>query len=527
MFKITAFYLTLTASISPLVANAEATQFAAPNDLRPLLSHLAAQCSPLPASLNEAALAQLQAFYQLREGQPAWVNDNQLNQLKEQLSQLADDGLNPADYPQPLLSQHATAHPDCAEILTTHGYLQALQHLRGGRIKITKAESLWRTPSLPPTDTGLATVSLAILHLAEPARAFAAARPSSTRYLSLRKAYAIQRQLPVRDWPTLASGKLLRANGTDERLPTLRARLEAEGYLSVTEEQPGSLYDSATQQALEHFQSAHGLNPDGVLGPASVRELNVPARQRLDQLRANLERLRWLADDLSISKVVINIPASELQIVQGDQIVWRTRTQVGRNDRQTPLLLSRLNRLTLNPTWTVPPTILRNDKLPAIRDDISYLSRHDLTVLDRNGETLDPALVDWENPGNIMLRQAAGTRNPLGRMAFRFDNPFSVYLHDTPSQSLFSKAPRAFSSGCVRVEAVDTLLSWLLSPTELEDVKSRIESGKTQQYRLQDPAVLLMAYWTTEANNDGALTYYPDIYERDQQLISALDAGRH
>ena len=523
MFKIAAFYLTIATSLLPLVANADTLQVASRQDLRPVLSDLSTQCGPLPASLNAAAWTRLQAFYNQQNGAPAWQDSTQLQQLTEQLAQLVDDGLNPADYPYPLSSPHAQGRADCADILTSHAYLQALLHLRRGRISAPKAEALWRTASLPPADAELATLSLAIANLAEPTKAFDEARPTSSRYLNLRKVYASQRQQPLSQWPSIGQGKLLKANGTDERLPVLRSRLEAEGYLTISPEHTDNRYDSVTQQALEHFQSAHGLNPDGVLGPASIRELNIPAQQRLDQLRANLERLRWQADDLSISKVVINIPASELLILKDDQIQWRTRTQVGRNDRQTPLLLSRLNRLTLNPTWTVPPTILRKDKLPAIREDISYLSRHGLSVLDRDGTALDPHDVDWHNPGNIMLRQAAGSRNPLGRVAFRFDNPFAVYLHDTPSQSLFSKAPRAFSSGCVRVEHVDNFFNWLLSPDELVTVTKHIESGKTLQYRLQQPAVILMTYWTAEADQNGTLTYYPDVYERDVQLISALN----
>ncbi len=243
---------------------------------------------------------------------------------------------------------------------------------------------------------------------------------------------------------------------------------------------------------------------------------------RRAQLRINLERLRWLADDLRNLHVLVNIAAGELQIYQQGQLQWRSRVQVGRSERQTPLLVSRIDRLSLNPTWTVPPTILREDKLPAIRADLNFLQQQQMSVLDRDGNVLDPSTLDWNNPGAIRLRQAAGSHNPLGRMALRFDNPFAVYLHDTPSQHLFSKAPRAFSSGCVRVEGVDNLLTWLLSPDELQQVQTQIDGGHTQSYRPLYPAKLLMTYWTAEARADGTLGYYPDIYERDQHLIDAL-----
>ena len=259
-----------------------------------------------------------------------------------------------------------------------------------------------------------------------------------------------------------------------------------------------------------------------MVGAATLEALNVSPAQRLAQLRLNLERWRWLARDLQASGVLVNVAAAQLAYYQNFVPVWQTRTQVGRAVRPTPLLKSQITRLTLNPTWTVPPTILREDKLPEIRRDLAFLDKHNLRVLDREGRVLDANAIDWNNPGSIQLRQDAGAHNPLGQVAIRFPNPFSVYLHDTPSQQLFAKAPRAFSSGCVRVEGVDSLLAWLLSPEELTTVQTRIASGKTQEYRLQQPVPLLIAYWTAEALDNGTLRYAPDIYGFDARLIAAL-----
>ncbi|MDX1298118.1 MAG: L,D-transpeptidase family protein [Pseudomonas sp.] len=523
LFKKRTLYLSAALLTLPLVANAAIAPSGTGSDLRPVLAQLTQHCSALPTSLDEQALHLLQAFYAQRDGQPAWQSAEQRLQLREQLAELADDGLQPSDYvlPNPTTGQSAEQR-DCAELLTSHSYLQALLHLRRGRLLQQRWEPLWHAPEHTAQDPQLATLSLALLHLHAPAAAFANARPATVQYQQLRSAYAQQRLQPLSPWPTLTSGPLLKPGSQDARLPVLRARLLAQGYLAAEGEALGSAYDLATQTALENFQRDHGLNPDGILGPASLAELNISAQMRRDQLRANLERLRWLADDMRNAAVMINIAAAELQVVRNNQVLWRTRTQVGRAERQTPLLASRIARLTLNPTWTVPPTILRDDKLPAIREDIGYLERHQMSVLDYDGNLLDPQSIDWERPGAILLRQSAGSHNPLGRVALRFANPFSVYLHDTPSQQLFSKAPRAFSSGCVRIEAVDTLLAWLLSPGELEHVQTRIASGNTQQYRLQNPAPLLIAYWTVDAGLDGALRYYPDIYARDARLIQAL-----
>ena len=528
MFKKRTLYLSAVLLTLPLVANATDAPFATSVDLRPLLAQLTQRCSPLPTSLDENAQRLLQAFYAQRDGQPAWQNSEQLLQLREQLAQLEDDGLQPSDYLLPsLVAESFAKQRDCAELLTSHSYLQALLHLRRGRLLQQRMEPLWQAPGQTNPDPQLATLSLALLHLHTPSLAFASARPATVQYQRLRSAYAQQRLQPLQEWTTLASGAQLKPGGKDARLPALRARLIAQGYLAVPPEELGSTYDLATQSALENFQRDHGLNPDGILGPASLTELNISPQMRREQLRANLERLRWLADSMGEAEVLINVAAAEIQVQRDNQLLWRSRTQVGRAERQTPLLASSIVRLTLNPTWTVPPTILREDKLPAIRDDISYLERHQMSVLDRDGNLLDPQSIDWESPGAIRLRQSAGSHNPLGRVAVRFDNPFAVYLHDTPSQQLFSKAPRAFSSGCVRVEAVDTLLAWLLTPDELSSVQTRIASGETQQYRLQHPAPLLIAYWTVEASKDGGLRYYPDIYARDARLVKALAPSVH
>lgn len=515
------YYLSVLLLSLPLVAQATDRAALTSEQLRLTLSSRLAHCSAT-TSLDNNARQRLIDFYLLRDGQPAWHSAAQLQQLREQIAQLADDGLQPLEYPLAELTPHEPEAPlSCADLLTSHSYLQALHHLRHGRLPQQRLEPVWRADEEPSGHTNN-LLSTALYHLATPAQAFANARPATPQYQRLRQAYAEQRRQPLASWPQLPAGRLLKPGQADQRLPILRVRLEAEGYLPTPMADLGERYDPATVEALQAFQADHGLQPDGILGPASLDALNLDAQRRREQLRANLERLRWLADDMRHSEVLINVAAAELLVMRQGQALWRSRTQVGRPDRKTPLLASQINRLTLNPTWTVPPTILREDKLPAIREDLDYLQRQQMSVLDRDGNPLDPQSLDWDNPGPILLRQAAGPQNPLGRVALRFANPFSVYLHDTPSQRLFDKAPRAFSSGCVRVQGVDTLLAWLLSAEELAQVQQRIASGNTQEYRLQRPAPLLIAYWTVEAGRDGKLRYAPDPYNWDERLIKAL-----
>ena len=181
----------------------------------------------------------------------------------------------------------------------------------------------------------------------------------------------------------------------------------------------------------------------------------------------------------------------------------------------------------MNPTWTVPPTILRNDILPAVREDIGYLERKNIRVLDYRGNELDPRTIDWHDPGRIILRQDAGPEAALGRAAIRFPNPFAVYLHDTPNRHLFETSGRFYSSGCVRVEHAVTLAELFFadaSPERREEFERALASGKTINVSLPEPLPLLMFYWTAYANEAGVVSFRPDIYDRDRKLINLLEA---
>ena len=502
---------------------------AATNSLQP--PALLASCPGLPADINSESWQRLSDFYQQRGMQSAWISRSQLESLVSELQQLADDGLNPANYQLQSIQQMASqpsaavAQPDCRDMLVTQAYLQALHDLSRGRLQQQAIEPLWHSELTPPPS---ATVpfSQSQLLLNNLPLAFNEARPSTSQYRRLRQSYTQLRNSELPDWPQIASGPLLKAGMSDARMPAIEARLISEGYLPAGATNPTDLqYTPALVAAMQEFQRRHGLQADGIIGPGTLTELNVSAAQRRDQLRINLERWRWIAPDIEAESLLVDIDGAQLSYYRDQQLVWKTRTQVGRAARQTPSLKSMLTRLTLNPTWTVPPTILKKDKLPAIRADLAFLAEHQLRVLDFQGNELDPASIDWQRPGGIMLRQDAGPNNPLGQMALRFPNPFSVYLHDTPSQALFAKAPRTFSSGCVRVEGVNRVLELLLSPAEQQQVSELLASGNTVEYKLPRRVPIVMAYWTAEADERGQPLYRPDIYGHDAKLLAALNAA--
>ncbi|SDU92325.1 L,D-transpeptidase family protein [Pseudomonas mucidolens] len=522
MFKKHACYLSLCLLVAPLVATADEGLIEPPNPVQLALAQLSSVCPGLAARLDVPAELRLQAFYQQQGNVGLWSQGQRRPALEEQLQLLADDGLAPAHYRLP--DAVTTDNVLCTDFATSQTYLQALHDLHYGRLQQAQFEPLWH--SRPPEQDPVAQVlALASAGLVDMAAGFDQARPSATLYRSLRDAYAAQRRQPVPEWGVVASGPLLRSGREDPRVPELARRLFNGGYLMSLPQGAADKYEDELVEAVKAFQASHSLQADGVIGPDTVTQLNVSPTMRREQLRVNLERFRWLSRDLEPDGLLVNVAAAQLSVYQGGVAVWQTRLQVGRADRQTPLLKSRITRLTLNPTWTIPPTIMREDKLPAIRLNPEYLRQHNLNVLDSEGRPLSPEQVDWSHPGNILLRQDAGPRNPLGRIVLRFPNPFSVYLHDTPSQPLFSRGPRAFSSGCVRVEQPMVLRDLLVSPAEKARTEQLLATGVTHEFRLANPVPVLLGYWTVQVDSQGALLYAPDIYGRDPALLKALGTG--
>ncbi|WP_199270088.1 L,D-transpeptidase family protein [Stutzerimonas stutzeri] len=530
MYKKHAFRLVSALLFAPFLALAQpASEPATP--LQRALQILPNACDGPLAGIDRTAQGQLTELYRRNGFEALWATYGQLDALLEQLEALADDGLNPSAYHPELIRQamHTATddprHRECSDFLASHAYLLALRHLTQGRLTQDRLEPVWRSPDAAAQQQADSRL-LDIAHdgLSRPGHAFDKARPALEQYHNLRKALARLRAEPPREWQPIPAGQTLRPGMSDLRVAVLRQRLAYEGYLANAAALPGldTRYDGSVEQALKAFQGRHGLQEDGVLGADTLAALNTTPSDRLNQLKINLERFRWLSRDIEARSLLVDIAGGRVIYFRDSRPRWEARSQVGRDTRQTPAIKSTVTRLTLNPTWTVPPTILREDKLPRIREDLNYLAAQNMQVLDYQGNVLDPQQVDWNNPGRVLLRQAAGPGNPLGRLVIRFANPFSIYLHDTPSQSLFARSQRAFSSGCVRVESVMQLVDLLLIDDERERFARLLATGQTHEFRLAEPTPVLLAYWTAEADGDGHAHYRPDVYHRDPELLAAL-----
>jgi murein L,D-transpeptidase YcbB/YkuD len=287
------------------------------------------------------------------------------------------------------------------------------------------------------------------------------------------------------------------------------------------------LYDPDLAAAVERFQSRHGLTVDGVVGPRTLTALNRTPRQRADQLRLSLERFRWFVRELEDDYVLVNIGGPDLVLVLNREVAWRTRTITGSAYRQTPVFRDAIQYMEFNPTWTVPASIFRKDKLPRIRKDRGYLERNGYVVRNSAGKVVSASSVNWgaENPG-VSLMQKPGPENALGRVKFMFPNKYAVYLHDTNDRSLFDREERNLSSGCVRVED-PYVFAGLLMRDDLdwtqEKMNAILDSGKTTRINLPEPMPVMLTYWTAWVQ-DGVVHFREDLYERDGPLLEALDA---
>lgn len=468
-------------------------------------------------------------FYEQRDFEPAWNDQRRQEALIGQLQALAGDGLDPQDY-QLALVQQGPARADSAglaayDLQATRSYLLALAHLFRGKVDPASIDAQWNFSARTMTPEEALGYMVDAVASGNIAGVFDGARPAHPVYGRLRQALARLRDIAAQGgWPQLPAGPTLKPGMEDARVVLLRRRLAATGDIPAAEDNGATLYDASLETAVKRFQAEQYLEADGAIGSGTRAALNVPVEARIEQLRANLERSRWVLHELHDDFVLVDIAGFDIQLVRQGKPVWSSRVQVGKPFRSTPEFKSEIGYVTLNPTWTVPPTILREDLLPKIRRDPGTLQRNQLRIFDSSGRELAAREVNWASPGRITLRQDAGPGNALGRAAIRFPNPHSVYLHDTPHQALFDASQRAFSSGCIRVERALELVQLLLDDPawDAAAIDAAVAEGQTRSLRLARPVPLLLAYWTVDVPESGRLGFKPDIYERDRPLLKAL-----
>ena len=501
---------------------------------------------PPPTSLkvDNLALRSLEyliPFYARRDYRAAWLDTGGkplpvADKLLRTLGQAEREGLRSADYPRARLRklyealQQDIATPTAGQLadfdlLFTDTFLTYGSHLLSGRLPPRKIDPDW---TIKPRSRDLAEVlerALANDTLVESLQALA---PQGKGYTQLRE--MLQRYRTIEQaggWPVVGSAKGARGSQAER----LRTRLQASGDLPEGQEQPGknATHDKLLASALRRFQRRHGLRETGTVNAATLAALNVPTSQRIRQVELNMERWRWLPDDFGPRYILVNIPSFKMGVFENGKQVMESKVVVGRQERQTPTFTANMAYLVLSPKWYVPRSIAVKDKLPQLKRNPYALKGQKIRIYNSAGQEIDPGSINWSavsaSSFRYQLRQDAGPRNALGGIKFMFPNPYSIYLHDTPSRELFSRNQRTYSSGCIRISNPVELANYLLKhdPKWNKDtIKTAAASGKQRVVRLPEEVPVYLLYWTAWVDDEGLLNFRDDIYQRDKPMVRAL-----
>lgn len=329
-------------------------------------------------------------------------------------------------------------------------------------------------------------------------------------------------------WPTLPANAKLAPGAKGPDVVLLRRRLVITEDLAAASAQ-GEVYDDVLAAAVRQFQFRHGLAETGSVGPRTLVALNVPVQKRLRQLAASLDRLAAMDVKFAQRYVVVNLPAAFAETIEGDKVVHRYVVVVGKPDRPSPTLTAQISAVNLNPTWTVPLSIMKKDVIPRMRKDPSYLERMHMRVLDGQGREIDPRSVDWNSVSapNFTVRQDSGPGNALGALRIDMPNAYSVYMHDTNHKEFFSADYRFQSSGCTRVEDPRALATWLLAETPgwgRHEIDAGIARGERTDIRLTRKLPVAWVYLTGWATRDGLIHFRDDVYGHDDKPALVADA---
>ncbi len=473
-------------------------------------------------------------YYVEGNGVPLWIGTGLMPRFVEILRQAENHGLNPDDYPadylENLLKGAQTADVKgrslIEQVYSAH-FVKFAADLKTGRLLPNKIDSelYWKAKRVD-----LLGALQGLAKLQDLDRFVALWQPQIPEYFALKAALQQYRALAIKGgWPVVPPGELLKPGMEDARVRFLRQRLAAtDGAPATPTSGNDKLFDEELSEALQRFQSRHGLEPDGVVGQRTMFQLNIPADARVRQIVANMERWRWMPEKLGDHYVIVNIAGFELKRVRADRIEERMRVVVGKPYHRTPVFSETMKYLEINPYWNVPSSIAKNEELPKLKANPAALAEKGFEVV--NGDqVVDVRAVDWSqfSASNFpfRLRQRPGPANALGRVKFMFPNRFNVYLHDTPSRSLFARAKRAFSHGCIRVARPIDFAEQLLAPKP-DWTRGRIDqvlaSGERTVVNLDQPVQVHITYATAWQRPDKTVHFAPDIYQRDEALRRAL-----
>ncbi|SHF97816.1 Murein L,D-transpeptidase YcbB/YkuD [Flavobacterium fluvii] len=469
----------------------------------------------------------LKEFYMSTGYRTIWQSKENRGIILKYLIASEEEGLNPADYnitklqkyerKRAVLSSNEIVNYD---VLLTRSFQKYISHLTTGKLN---PRALYPDWDLKENKIDINQTIAGMLKSDSLDYKIEQLKPNHIVYKKLKKALEIIDDLPNDTFARIETSNKIVANDTNPSLIDIKKRLIYWKDLQ-SKDSLSNVYDSRTIEAVKKFQFRHGLSADGVIGKGTIESLNYSKEQRKGQILANLERWKWFPRDMGNEYIIINIPEYKLRLINGEDTIRMYKVIVGRVERKTPILSSKLTHAIFNPTWTVPPTILKEDVIPSISKDLNYLVQTNIKIYDGNGDTV--LAKDWtlSKANSYRYVQSPGTFNSLGMVKLTFPNRFSVYLHDTNHRDYFTKSMRSLSSGCVRVDKPLELAEYLLDDPaywNLEKITETLQSEKTKQIALKKELPIHILYWTAWSKNN-KLIFREDIYKLDADLYDKL-----
>lgn len=471
-------------------------------------------------------------FYAERENSSVWSNNELRKGFIQILKNAEAEGLYFLDYHgkeietlEASLNSQKDDEKSRYDILLTDAYFKFGSHLLNGKTDPQKIHEIF---DLPKNQANLSLLLKNALDDNSLDIAFSKLRPNHPVYKQLITSLKVykEKMLDSDEFKDIDGGEMIKPGMQDVRIPKIKFRLMVLGYLKDIDPFTSD-HSQPVQDAIKKVQLENGLLSDGIIGNSTIKLLNIDYKDRYNQILANLERWRWYPRDLGDHYILVNIANYHLEVVKDDEIVRSHKTMVGTDIRKTPIFSEEIKYIVFNPNWTIPPTIKTKDVIPGVRKDPNYLKRKNIDVYSSNGVKLDPSEVDWDNNNvkSYTYRQKPGSSNPLGKVKIIYPNKHLIYLHDTPSKSLFARNSRAQSSGCIRVENAMELAEYLLSDQSAyhsEKINEILETGKLTEVRVKQQLRVHHLYWTAWMENEKP-RFTEDIYNYDEKIIEELN----
>ena len=468
------------------------------------------------------------AFYQEVQNKTFWITDSNRKNLVALFNNVQEDGLFSKNFDlkkiqnseENLANLSNSALIDY-DILLTENLSRYVQKVSKGSLNPNKLYTNWE---LKENKINFKALLLNFQKKDSFNYALNAASPNHIVYKRLKAALKVVNALPKYNLKNIDIKNKIALNDTNVAMIEVKKKLIYWKDLKPLDT-INSIYDEATELAIRKFQIRHGLGTDGVIGGGTIEALNFTKEQRKKQIIVNMERWRWYPREFEPEYFIINIPDYSLRVIKNADTIRAHRVIIGRPARKTPVLSSKLTHLIFNPSWTVPPTILKNDVVPAAIENRNYFSSKNITIYDSNNRAVSPWQWSARNASNYRYVQSPGKQNSLGLVKFNFPNRFTIYLHDTNTKGFFEKDIRALSSGCIRVQNPFELTEYVLDDPEkwnLEKINEAISTNETSQVPIKKEVYIHILYWTAWSEN-GILQFRDDLYSLDMDLYNKLN----